>query len=97
MSTATTTAWAPVAMSVIGCRTESRQPQAARWGTTDVFAPGDSRDITFVAGRGREFREPPGGNTFDLSATFEAIGSGAGGQLRVLRTYPVAFQGVPRS
>ena len=64
---------------------------------TDVFEPGESRDITFVAGRGTAFREPPGGTTFNFSATFEAIGSGPGGQLRVLRTYPVVFQGVPKS
>ena len=64
---------------------------------TDVLESDDGRDITLVAGRFRTSGEAPGGNTFNLSATFVSILTQGDGRIRVDRLYPVAFVGVSRS
>ena len=67
-----------------------------RAGTADLIQPGDSINVTFVSGR-NPLDGQSVGNAFDLSATFVAVTDLGEGPLRVGRTYPVAFVGVPRS
>lgn len=64
--------------------------------TRDVLLPGQSQNVTFIAIRYMRDGQTVG-STFDLNATFGQYQDVGEGRIRSLRSYPVAFIGVPRS